>query len=87
MPNTLNARVIHMHDVEANWLLAVNFIPKQGEIIVYDKDEQNDHIRLKVGDGVTAVTDLAFVTDNVLDKYVTWYNDIGFIDSGRISSY
>ena len=32
----LNARIVHKHDVESNWLKATNFIPKQGEIIVYD---------------------------------------------------
>lgn len=32
----LNTRVINKHDIEVNWLKAVNFIPKKGEIIVYD---------------------------------------------------
>lgn len=87
MSETLNARVIHMHDIEANWLLATNFIPKKGEIIVYDKDETTPYIRLKVGDGETLVNDLKFVTDNILDTIITWDNEIGYIDSGRISSY
>lgn len=87
MSDTLNARVIHMHDIEANWALATEFIPKKGEIIVYDKDENTPYIRLKVGDGETLVNNLDFVTDNILDMIITWDDDIGYIDSGRISSY
>ena len=34
----IKTRIIHKHDTEANWNLATNFIPKQGEIIIYDKD-------------------------------------------------
>ena len=87
MSETLNARVIHMHDIEANWRLAASFIPRKGEIIVYDKDEITPYIRLKVGDGETLINDLKFVSDNILDTIITWDNDIGYIDSGRISSY
>ena len=39
MAKTLSARVIHMHDVDANWNKLPTFIPKQGEVIVYDPDE------------------------------------------------
>lgn len=87
MAETLNARVIHMHDTEANWILATEFIPNKGEIIVYDKDDTTSYIRLKVGDGETKINDLDFVTDNILDMIITWDNDTGYIDSGRISSY
>ena len=37
---TLNSRVIHKHDTEVNWSNTTNFIPKIGEIIVYDPDEK-----------------------------------------------
>lgn len=57
----MNARIQHKHDIEANWNKALNFIPKIGEIIVYDIDENCDYSRLKVGDGVTKVGDLEFV--------------------------
>lgn len=56
----LNARIIHKHDTEANWSKATTFIPKQGEIIIYDKDNNYDYERIKVGDGSTVVTNLAF---------------------------
>ena len=56
----LNGRIVHKHDTEANWLKATNFIPKQGEIIVYDVDDVYDYERIKIGDGVKVVSDLPF---------------------------
>ena len=35
----INSRIQQKHDIEANWLKAINFVPKAGEIIVYDIDE------------------------------------------------
>ena len=54
------SRVINKHDIEKNWNKATNFIPKKGEIIVYDPDENYAHSRFKIGDDVTVVTDLPF---------------------------
>ena len=34
---------------------ATNFIPRQGEIIVYDVDATHTYERFKIGDGVTNV--------------------------------
>lgn len=59
----LKSRIVHKHDVAANWALATNFSPLKGEIIVYDPDENNAQPRVKVGDGETNVNDLPFVTD------------------------
>lgn len=61
--NSLKTRVIHKHDIESNWALAVNFIPKQGEIIVYDRDDTYNYERLKIGDGETVVSALPFTHD------------------------
>jgi len=55
-----NSRIIHKHDIEAHWLLAVNFVPKQGEIIVYDIDSAHNYERVKIGDGKTNVNALPF---------------------------
>ena len=40
---TLKTRVVLKHDTEANWETAENatnpFIPKKGEVIIYDPDD------------------------------------------------
>ena len=56
----LKSRIVHKHDIEANWLLATNFTPKKGELIVYDPDESYTYSRIKIGDGVTNVNELPF---------------------------
>ena len=63
-----NTRIVHKHDTEANWTKAINFIPKTGELIVYDVDENYNYPRVKIGDGVTAVSDLVFIDENKVDK-------------------
>lgn len=57
------SRIVHKHDIAANWENAKNFIPMKGEIIVYDIDQQHSHERFKIGDGVTLVNDLPFQVD------------------------
>ena len=75
MAEKFNTRIIHKHDIESNWNKAVNFIPKNGEIIIYDADENYSYPRIKVGDGVKDINSLSFITDaletvvaNKLDK-------------------
>ena len=58
---TIKSRIVHKHDTEANWLKATNFIPKQGEIIIYDIDDTHNYERMKIGDGKTVVSSLPFV--------------------------
>ena len=58
----MNTRIIHKHDIEANWEKAINFIPKQGEIIIYDIDANYNYERFKIGDGITTVNNLLFIT-------------------------
>ena len=55
-------RVKCKHDTEANWMLATNFSPLAGEIIVYDPDANNEAPRIKVGDGSTNVNALPFAS-------------------------
>lgn len=64
MANHINTRIIHKHDTEANWNKATSFIPKQGEIIIYDIDNNYTYERIKIGDGVTAAPSLPFATKN-----------------------
>ena len=53
-------RLILKHDSEENWNKATNFIPKQGEMIVYDIDSVYFYERIKIGDGQTSVVNLPF---------------------------
>ena len=67
-----NARILHKHDIEANWNKALKFVPLSGEIIVYDIDENNSTPRFKVGDGKNFVTDLPFISANIeVDDFIT----------------
>ena len=59
----INTRIQHKHDIEANWNKALNFIPKIGEIIVYDIDDNCNYSRFKIGDGVRTINDLEFLLD------------------------
>ena len=50
----MNARFSQKHDIEANWIKASNFYPLEGEIVIYDPDENYNYPRMKVGqwDGI-----------------------------------
>ena len=46
-------------DTTENWNKAINFIPKENEIIVYIDSG------MKIGDGKTKVSDLPFIDENI----------------------
>lgn len=75
--NEFYSRIIHKHDTEENWIKAINFIPKQGEIIIYDKDDNYNYERMKIGNGVTNVNNLPFIMEkdingnNIVNTYAT----------------
>lgn len=52
----LNGRLVQKHDIEENWNKAINFVPKAGELIIYE-----DLNKIKIGNGVTTVTELPFI--------------------------
>ena len=62
---TLKTRVVLKHDTEANWKTAGNaanpFIPKKGEVIIYDPDNAHTYSRQKVGDGIKNINELPFL--------------------------
>ena len=64
----LNARILNKHSPRVDWDKAVNFIPLPGELIIYDADEEQVLPRLKVGDGVTLVNDLAYTLGPLPDE-------------------
>ena len=58
---TISARMQMKTDTALNWSKAINFIPKTGEIIIYEADSDYGYERMKIGDGSTKVNDLPFV--------------------------
>ena len=57
-------RVIMKHDIQDNWNQAVNFTPKNGEVIVYEDYYVSGDTTvpgIKIGDGHTNVRDLPFI--------------------------
>lgn len=65
---TLNTRVIQKHDTEANWAKATSFIPKKGEIIIYDTDSNHTIPRFKIGDGIKVISNIPFCTGLLIEE-------------------
>jgi hypothetical protein len=63
----ISTRIISKHDSEANWLANPEFIPYNGEQIFYDSDVSHKAARLKVGDGITKISELPFVGVDIID--------------------
>ena len=55
----LKTRIKQKTDTKANWDKATNFVPLKGEYIYY-----SDLHKVKVGDGVTKVSELPFLADS-----------------------
>ena len=68
MSQKIKTRIQNKHDVEANWVQAVNFIPMAGEAIVYDQDSNYSSPRIKIGDGQTTINNLPFCTGVLLEE-------------------
>ena len=71
----ITSRIQQKHDVAANWAKATNFIPKKGEIIIYDAEynasgEETQAVRFKIGDGSKTVNNLPFAV-------IDYSSDIG----------
>lgn len=64
------SRIQLKHDIEENWSKATNFIPKVGEIIIYDIDENNSIARFKIGDGITNINSLPFISHHEVISYL-----------------
>ena len=72
------SRIQLKHDIEENWLKAINFVPKKGEIIIYDSDSNNPTPRFKIGDGVAVIGSLPFVAAQA-DWNITDESNSGYI--------
>jgi len=58
----IKVRMSQKHDTEANWLKVPTFIPSDGELIIYDPDDNNKYPRMKVGDNKTTIVNLPFIS-------------------------
>lgn len=75
----INSRMQQKHDTEAHWLLAKNFTPMKGEVIIYDPDDHYNYPRVKIGDGDSNVNDLPFIDAHTLDKILETVDDLSEI--------
>ncbi len=75
----MKSRIIFKHDTEVNWNQATNFIPKKGELILYDPDNTYDYTRMKIGDGSTKVSSLPFLFDKLHDLEVNLGEYLAFL--------
>ena len=62
-----NIKSVPFHGTEVEWE-SNNYIPKDGEIIIYDIDENYNYKRIKIGNGVDNVSSLPFNEDAILDN-------------------
>ena len=81
---TLKARLKMKHGKESEWTLATRFTPLEGEIIVYDVDNNHTSPRFKVGDGTTNVNNLKFVNQDELAKITTLGDDLLAVKNGYL---
>lgn len=84
---TLHARIINIHDTEQNWNQAKTFVPRAGEIVVYDVDEQHTYPRFKMGDGTTSVVDLPFTLDATISDFFGGSSGVIYLNGGNIKDY
>lgn len=80
----INTRVINKHDTEANWNSHPSFIPDKSEIIVYDKDDNYNYPRVKIGDGVTTVVALPFIVNAAVQDIGALTIDLNSAESGTV---
>lgn len=58
----IKSRFVLTHDTEANWnLIGQDFIPKAGELIIYDTDDTHSIPRYKIGNDVDNINNLPFI--------------------------
>lgn len=82
----IKARIQQLHNTEAVWNSTkyIDFIPRAGELIIYDADEKNEVARFKFGNGKNYLRDLPFVVTPVGKELD---DGIFSLDAGRITEY
>lgn len=82
MMRQFKTRIRMKSDTTANWIAQREFVPLEGEIIVYTdyqtKIENGKTIKIpaiKIGDGATYGVDLPFVNDDLRDQIMNHINN------------
>ena len=81
----ITSRIQQKHDTAANWAKATTFIPKKGEIVIYDAEYntsgvQTQAVRFKIGDGSRTINNLPFALidyDNRITSLEDTVNGLG----------
>ena len=81
--NKIGIRLTQLHMQEEKWKLISDFKPAAGEIVIFDKDDIHRTDRMKIGDGITSILNLPFITSEI-EAAIEWVDDTGFIDAGII---
>jgi len=71
----IKGRLVQKHDTAENWSKATTFVPKNGELIIYDPDSTYSYSRFKIGDGTTTVTALPFTLNIILEDAKTYVDE------------
>lgn len=65
-----NVRIKLRNDSHANWEKQPNFVPMDGEIIIYDIDDEHKFQMIKIGDGSKELSNLPFINDFYTKKEI-----------------
>lgn len=84
--SNMRARISQLHKTESQWALIPNFVPFQGELIIFDPDKQYKYARVKIGDGISKLSDLPFFIEPVVETFID-NNTNKIIDAGRVTDY
>ena len=83
----MNARLVQLHDTEANWDRVPEFIPKLGEAVLFTPDKNHPYTRVKYGDGETMLKDLKFNIETELGSLFSEADGVLYFDGGKIKDY
>ena len=73
-----NIKAIPFHGTAAEWE-SNDYIPKDGEIVIYDIDENYAYKRIKIGDGENTVAVLPFLDEDIASRLLaleTWSQEL-----------
>lgn len=66
----IKGKIIFKHETEEHWLLS-DYVPEDGEMVLYDEDATHEYKRTKYGDGIRKVRDLPFAPESEWDYVIT----------------